>query len=39
MKKVIMKYEVRNYPKNKQLIQQQTKIKPPDCPSCKRNNW
>ena len=31
---------VKNYPKNKQpIIQQQQKIKLPDCPSCKRNNW
>ena len=29
---------VKNYPKNKQPIQQQ-KFKPPNCPSCKRNNW
>ena len=28
---------VRNFPKNKQLIRQ--KFKPPNCPSCKRNNW
>ena len=31
--------EVKNYPKNKQPIKQQTKFKPPDCPSCKQNNW
>ena len=30
--------EVKSYPKNKQLIQQQSKFKPPNCPSCKRNN-
>ena len=30
---------VENYPKNKQPIIQQQKIKPPNCPSCKRNNW
>ena len=30
---------VENYPRNKQLTQQQRKIKPPNCPSCKRNNW
>ena len=31
---------VKNYPKNKQqpIIQQQN-FKPPNCPSCKRNNW
>ena len=29
---------VKNYPKNNQPIQQQ-KFKPPNCPSCKRNNW
>ena len=28
------------YPKNKQpFIHQQPKIKPPNCPSCKQNNW
>ena len=30
---------VKNYPKNKQSITQQQKIKPPNCPSCKQNNW
>ena len=31
---------VKNYPKNKkQPIQQQPKLKPPNCPSCKRNIW
>ena len=30
---------VKNYPKNKQPIIQQQKLKPPNCPSCKRNNW
>ena len=30
---------VKNYPKNKQPIIQQPKFKPPNCPSCKRNNW
>ena len=29
---------VKNYPKNKQPIQQ-PKFKPPNCPSCERNNW
>ena len=29
---------VKNYPKNKQTIIQQQKFKPPNCPSCKRNN-
>ena len=29
---------VKNYPKNKQSIKQQSKFKPPNCPSCKRNN-
>ena len=29
---------VKNYAKNKQSIHQQPKIKPPNCPSCKRNN-
>ena len=28
---------VKNYPKNKNI--QQQKFKPPNCPSCKRNNW
>ena len=30
---------VKNYPKNKQPIQQQQKFKLPNCPSCKQNNW
>ena len=30
---------VKNYPKNKQPNIQQQKIKPPNCPSCKQNNW
>ena len=30
---------VKNYPKNKQPIIQQQKIKLPNCPSCKRNTW
>ena len=30
---------VKNYPRNKQPIIQQQKFKPPNCPSCKRNNW
>ena len=30
---------VENYPKNKQPIVQQSKFKPPNYPSCKRNNW
>ena len=30
---------VKNYPKNKQPIQQQQKFKPPNCPSCKQNTW
>ena len=30
---------VKNYPKNKQPIIQQQKFKPPNCPSCKLNNW
>ena len=29
---------VKNYPKKQPIFQQQ-KIKPPICPSCKRNNW
>ena len=33
------KLEVKNYPKHKQPIIQQQKFKPPNCPSCKRNNW
>ena len=30
---------VKNYPKNKQPINQQQKFKPPNCPNCKQNNW
>ena len=30
---------VKNYPKNKQSIQQQQKFKPPNCSSCKQKNW
>ena len=30
---------VKNYPKNKQPIVQQQKFKPPNCTSCKQNNW
>ena len=30
---------VKIYPKNKQPIIQQQKFKPPNCPSCKQNNW
>ena len=30
---------VKNYPKNKQPNIKQQKCKPPNCPSCKRNNW
>ena len=32
---------VKNYPKNKQPIiqNQQQKFKPPNCPTCKQNNW
>ena len=30
---------VKNYPKNKQPTIQQQKFKPPNCPSCKQNNW
>ena len=30
---------VKNDPKNKQPIIQQQKFKPPNCPSCKQNNW
>ena len=30
---------VTNYPKNKQSNFQQPKFKPPNYPSCKRNNW
>ena len=37
--KINGKLEKRNYPKNKQHIIQQAKFKPPNCPSCKQNNW
>ena len=30
---------VKSYPKNKQPIIQQQKLKPPNCPNCKHNNW
>ena len=30
---------VKNYPKTKHPNTQQQKFKPPNCPSCKRNNW
>ena len=31
---------MKKYPKNKkQLIQQASKFKPPNCSSCKQNNW
>ena len=30
---------VKNYPKNKQPLIQQPKIKPPNCPSCKQYVW
>ena len=30
---------VKNYPRNNQPIIQQQKFKPPNCPSCKQNNW
>ena len=30
---------VKNYPKNKQPIVQQSKFKPPNCLNCKQNNW
>ena len=30
---------VKNYPKNEQPVIQQQKFKPPNCPSCKQNNW
>ena len=33
------KLGVRNYPKNKQPIQQQPKFKLPHCPSCKQKIW
>ena len=30
---------VKNYPRNKQPIFQQQKLKPPNCPTCKQSNW
>ena len=30
---------LKNYPENKQPINQQQKFKLPNCPSCKQNNW
>ena len=30
---------VKNYPKKKQAIIQQSNFKPPNCPSCKQNIW
>ena len=30
---------VKNYPKKKQPVIQQPEFKPPNCLSCKRNNW
>ena len=30
---------VKNYPKNNQPNSQQPKFKPPNCPTCKENNW
>ena len=33
------KLEVKIYPKSKQPIIQQPKLKPPNCPTCKQNNW
>ena len=30
---------VKNYPKIKPLIIQKQKFKPPNCPTCKQNNW
>ena len=37
IRKDINELAVKNYPKNKQPIIQN--FKPPNCPSCKRNNW
>ena len=31
--------QVKKYPKNKQLSNQQPKFKPPKSPTCKQNNW
>ena len=30
---------LKSYPENKQPIIHQPKFKPPNCPSCKQNNW
>ena len=30
---------VKSYPRNKQQVMKQLKFKPPNCPSCRRNNW
>ena len=30
---------IKNYPKNKQPIIQKPKFQPPNCPTCKQNNW
>ena len=30
---------VKNYPKKKQPIIQKPKFQPPNCPTCKQNNW
>ena len=30
---------VKDYTKNKQPIQQQMKLEPPNCPSCEKNDW
>ena len=41
--KVIKKYNdeliVKNYLNKNQPVIQQRKMKPPNCPSCKQNNW
>ena len=34
----INEVEVKNYPKNKQLSNEQSRLKPPKCPTCKQNN-
>ena len=42
-RKVIMNdkidLELKSFPKTKQLIIHQPKLKLPNCPCCKRNNW
>ena len=38
IKNNIDEIELKNCPKNKQPIIQQPNFKPPNCPSCKRNN-